>query len=126
MQDVPVPPTPPVPDVVVPDVIMPDVGPMLMTGDDIAKIVIASLLGLSVITWIIARGPIGMAIGAAIRKLTGVDQVAALPGELESMRAELETLRRQVGEMAERQDFAERLLAQVRRERLPNPTDVAS
>jgi hypothetical protein len=114
----PVPPVPPIPDVV-------QHLPVIMTGDDIAKIVIASLLGLSVIVWIIARGPIGMAIGAAIRRMAGVEQHATLPGELEALRSEMEQLRHQLGEMAERQDFTERIIAQVRRERLPGTTDVA-
>ncbi len=120
MQDIPVPPVPPVP----PEIItIPS--PVIMSGDDIAKIVVFSMMGLAVIVWLLARGPIGMAIGAAIRKLSGVDQPAALPAEMDALRSELDQLRRQLGELAERQDFAERLLAQVRRDRLPNPTDVA-
>jgi len=117
----PVPPVPPVPPI-------PEIAqhiPIIMTGNDIAKIVIASLLGLSVIVWIVARGPIGMAIGAAIRRMAGVEQHAAFPGEVESLRAEMDSLRRQLGEVAERQDFTERIIAQVRRERLPGATDVA-
>jgi hypothetical protein len=66
-----------------------------------------------------------MAIGAAIRRMAGVDQPAALPGELEALRTEFDGLRRQLSELAERQEFTERLLAQVRRERLPGPQDVA-
>jgi hypothetical protein len=57
--------------------------------------------------------------------MAGVDQPVALPGELDALRSELDVLRRQLGEMAERQDFSERMLAQVRRERLPGATDVA-
>jgi hypothetical protein len=114
----PVPPVPPIPDVV-------QHLPVIMTGDDIAKIVIASLLGLSVIVWIIARGPIGMAIGAAIRRMAGVEQHPALTGELDALRSDVDGLRRHLDEMAERQEFTERMLAQVRRERLPGKTDVA-
>jgi hypothetical protein len=121
MQSVPVPPVPPVPPI-------PEIAqhvPMIVTGDDIAKIVAFSMLGLAVLVWIIARGPIGMAIGAAIRRMTGVDQPTALPGEMDALRSDLDHMRRQLAEMAERQDFAERMLAQVRRERLPGTTDVA-
>jgi predicted ArsR family transcriptional regulator len=41
------------------------------------------------------------------------------PGEIEELRAELEQVRRELGEMAERVDFAERLLAQQRDRALP-------
>jgi len=124
MQDIPVPPVPPIPDIPPID-IGPIAAPIFMTGDDIAKIVVFSMMGLAVVVWLVARGPIGMAIGAAIRKMAGVDRPVALPAEMDALRSELDQLRRQLGELAERQDFAERLLAQVRRERLPNPTDVA-
>lgn len=119
MQTAPLPPLPPLP----PEIITIP-APVIMTGDDIAKIVAASMIGLAVVIWVIARGPIGIAIGAAIRKIAGVDQPTALPSEVDAVRAGLDQMRRQLGELAERQDFAERLLAQVRRERLPNPTDV--
>jgi hypothetical protein len=124
MQEIPVPPAPPP----VPEVVIPDIGqhmPVIMTGDDIAKIVVFSMMGLAVVVWLIARGPIGMAIGAAIRRMAGVDRPAALPGELEALRSEVDVLRGQLGEMAERQEFTERMLAQVRRERLPGSQDVA-
>jgi hypothetical protein len=124
MQEIPVPPPPPVPEVVIPD--FGQHMPVIMTGDDIAKIVVFSMMGLAVVVWLIARGPIGLAIGAAIRKMAGVDRPAALPAELDALRAELDGMRGQLSEMAERQEFTERMLAQVRRERLPGPShDVA-
>jgi hypothetical protein len=119
VQQVPAPPAPPeVPGHIV-------LGPEFWTGDDIVKILVISMMGLAVVVWLIARGPIGMAIGAAIRKMARADQPASLPGELDALRSEVDGLRRQLGEMAERQDFSERMLAQVRRERLPGPQDVA-
>jgi hypothetical protein len=41
------------------------------------------------------------------------------PGEIEDLRADLEQVRQELGEMAERVDFAERLLAQQRDRALP-------
>ena len=120
MIQVPVPPVPPLPP-------MPDIGNVFMTGDDIAKIVVFSMMGLAVITWLIVRGPIGAAIGAAIRKVAGVEAPsAALPGEVDALRTELDSMKVHLNELAERVDFGERMLAQVRRERqLPGTTDVA-
>jgi hypothetical protein len=121
MLQVPVPPVPPVPP-------LPDFDPNLMlSGDDIAKIVLFAMLGLVFVAYAIARGPIGAAIGAAIRRMAGEEpRPATLPGELEALRAELDHLRAQVGELAERQDFAERMLAQARKDRqLPGAADVA-
>jgi ubiquinone biosynthesis protein UbiJ len=43
------------------------------------------------------------------------------PGEIEDLRADLDQVRRELGEMAERLDFAERLLAQQRNAVLPKP-----
>jgi len=113
----PLPPTPP-----------PDFDPnLLLASDDIVKIVVFAMLGLVFVTYAIARGPIGAAIGAAIRRMAGEEsQPAALPGQLDAMRAEIDHLHAQVGELAERQDFSERMLAQVRKERqLPGAADVA-
>ena len=60
---------------------------------------------------VIAFSPIGKAIAERVRgrKLDG-------PGneDLEELRDHLQSLQQQVGELAERQDFAERLLAQAR------------
>jgi hypothetical protein len=74
------------------------------------------------ITGFVTLGPIGRAIGRVALHLFGVDRQQALPtGEvaqlrdlIESQADRVEALQRQVGELAERQDFAERLLAQVR------------
>lgn len=67
--------------------------------------------GLGVIGAIfIANGPIGKAIG---RKIAGGDVEAPVQVEVpEEVYAELDELRARMLEMEERQDFAERLLAQ--------------
>src|SRR5436190_1867682 len=56
----------------------------------------------------LAFSPIGRAIGQRIRGDTGVPPSSADPAVYE----ELERLRQEIAELAERLDFAERLLAQ--------------
>ena len=79
-----------------------------------------------VITGFVVLGPVGRAVGRVIMRIFGADR--ELPAaELQDIRALLEdqsgqmaAIQRQLGELAERQDFAERLLAQGRKEpRLP-------
>ncbi len=79
-----------------------------------------------VITGFVVLGPVGRAVGKVIMRIFGADR--ELPaGELQDIRALLEdqsgqmaAILRQLGELAERQDFAERLLAQQRAQpRLP-------
>ena len=79
-----------------------------------------------VITGFVVLGPVGRAVGRVIMRISGADR--ELPAaELQDIRALLEdqsgqmaAIQRQLGELAERQDFAERLLAQGRKEpRLP-------
>jgi hypothetical protein len=66
----------------------------------------------------LAFSPIGRALADRLRHKgiePGVD-----PAELEALRDELAGLRQQVGELAERQDFTERLLGQARERGLLN------
>jgi len=61
---------------------------------------------------IVLIGPIGRAFADRLRgkvKERGLDS-----GEVEALRDELYNLRQQVAELAERQDFSERMLAQAR------------
>jgi hypothetical protein len=117
VEQFPIPPVPPVP----PEIMMH--GPMFMSGDEIAKIVIVSMAGLAAITWIIARGPIGHAIGAILTRWAGGGK-HELPGEVEDLRHQLDQMQHQYAELAERQDFAERMLADLRRQQLPGSADV--
>ena len=80
------------------------------------------------ITGFVVLGPVGRAVGRVIMRIFGADRDQALPaGELQDIRAlledqsgRMEMMQRQLGELAERQDFAERLLAQNRDQtRLP-------
>ena len=79
-------------------------------------------LGVFAVLGVIVLGPIGRAFADRLRgkaRDAGLDS-----GEVEAMRDELHSLRQQVAELAERQDFAERLLAQAREKGgLPAPKD---
>ncbi len=80
------------------------------------------------ITGMIVMGPIGRTIGDIVRHLFGADRkdAALAAADLDEVRDRLETVSRQVAELAERQDFSERMLAQVRKDRaLAGGTDVA-
>jgi hypothetical protein len=73
--------------------------------------VIAALGFFAVLAFVVA-GPIGRAFAERLR---GKNREPALDsGEVEALRDELHGLRQQVAELAERQDFTERLLAQAR------------
>ena len=71
---------------------------------------------------LVAFSPVGRAIANAIQRKSGVGVSPEVQDALDEQAEQLEALRRQVGELAERQDFAERLLAQAReRGQLPAP-----
>jgi len=73
---------------------------------------------------IVAFSPIGRAISNAIQKKSGVMLPPEVQDQMDEQEERLEALARQVGELAERQDFAERLLAQAREKgALPAPKD---
>ena len=85
-----------------------------------------------VITGLVVIGPIGRAVGRVLLHLFGVDKQPALPAadvaqlraRIEDQSDRLESQQRQIAEMAERQDFAERLLAKDRGQgRLPSAKD---
>lgn len=93
-----------------------------------AVIPIFGMLTGLIITGLIVIGPIGKSIGDVVRHLTGADRkdAAVGAGEMEEVRERLEQISRQLAEVAERQDFSERMLAQVRKDRaLAGGTDVA-
>ena len=94
-----------------------------------AVIPIFGMLTGLVITGLVVLGPIGRSIGDVVRHLTGADRkdaAAVGAGEVDELRERLEQISRQIAEVAERQDFSERMLAQVRKDRaLAGGTDVA-
>lgn len=69
---------------------------------------------------LIFRGPVGQAIG---RRIHGgrPEGDAALLGEVDGLRDHVASLEAQVGELNERLDFTERLLARQEPARLPGP-----
>jgi hypothetical protein len=80
-----------------------------------------------VISGFVVLGPVGRAIGDVIRHLFGAgkrDQAALGSGDMDEIMGKLDSIQHHLGEVAERQDFSERMLAQVRKERLPG-SDVA-
>jgi len=83
---------------------------------------LAGMAFVIIVTGMVALGPVGRAIGRVImHRLGGEKDQALAAGDLQDVRALLEdqggrldALQHQVSELAERQDFAERLLAQAR------------
>ncbi len=73
-----------------------------------------------IITGFIALGPIGKAIGQVIKHWLGGgsrEQGALQSGDLDEVLGRLDTIQHQLGELNERQDFAERVLAQSRKDK---------
>ena len=68
---------------------------------------------------LVAFSPIGRAISNAIQKKSGVMLPPEVQDSIDEQAERLEALQRQVAELAERQDFAERLLAKGREKELP-------
>jgi hypothetical protein len=70
----------------------------------------------------ISFSPIGRAFAARIRgqSMGDAEEVkGALAEHRESLQAELDNVRHELGELGERMDFAERMLAQTREQALP-------
>ena len=98
------------------------------TPEQIGQLIIplfGMLTGIA-ITGMVVLGPIGRAIGRVVMRIFGADrelpagELQDIRGLLEDQSGRMEAVQRQLSELAERQDFAERLLAQGRKEpRLP-------
>ncbi len=83
--------------------------------EDIVAIVMVFGAGMVAI---VAFSPIGRAIADRVR---GKDALAAPNEDVDDLRAHLQSVQEQLSELAERQDFAERLLAQQRDKGLVGP-----
>ena len=68
----------------------------------------------TVIVAFLAFGPVGRAIAASITRKSLGTPGAEFAGQLDAMEERLEGLTQQVSDLAERQDFTERLLTQAR------------
>ena len=68
---------------------------------------------------VVAFSPIGRAIANAITRKSGGAPAAELSAAVDDLADRLTGLQQQVSELAERQDFAERLLTKVRERGLP-------
>ena len=87
--------------------------------EDIVAIVMVFGTGM---VGLIAFSPIGRAIAERLKR---GGPPAPPSEEVEDLRDQVATLQQQVSELAERQDFAERMLAQVRRDKaLPGSAEV--
>ncbi len=81
-----------------------------------------------VITGMVVLGPIGRSIGEVVRHLFGADKkdAALSAGDMDELRERFDVISHQIGEVSERQDFSERMLAQLRKDKaLAGGTDVA-
>jgi hypothetical protein len=81
-------------------------------GPSVEQLLVA-LAGAAVILGILVLGPVGRALADGIRHLFGVRK-GAEQAALDAMREEMGELQHRVAELEERQEFAERLLAQAR------------
>jgi hypothetical protein len=97
---------PPPPSLPSPEVVIAGGGPT-------TEQLLIMVAGAAVIIGILVLGPVGRALADGIRHLLGGRKAADAPA-LEAMREEVAALQHRVAELEERQDFAERLLAQAR------------
>jgi hypothetical protein len=67
----------------------------------------------------VAFSPIGRAIANAIQKKSGIMLPPEVHDAMIEQAEQIEALQRQIAELAERQDFAERVLAKAREKELP-------
>ena len=102
MFQVPAPPVPPTP---------PPLPEIIVGGGPEALIV--SLIAACVMAGFVLFGPVGRAIADGIRHILG-SRRRPDTAEVAATREEVAALQRRVAEIEERQDFAERLLAQAR------------
>jgi len=81
------------------------------------------------ISGFVVLGPVGRAIGDVVRHLFGArgkDAQGLASGDMDELVGRLDAIHQQLGEIAERQDFTDRMLAQIRKDRaLSGGPDVA-
>ena len=84
--------------------------------EQLAPVIVS--LALFVFLGVVVLGPIGRAFAERLRHKSHEPVLDS--AEVEALRDELTSMRQQVAELAERQDFTERLLAQARERGLLN------
>lgn len=108
----------PVPVPQVPDPPVPPDFPVEILGGGGEWVAVAGMLTGIVITGMFVLGPIGRALGAVIKHWLAGGNKTELPAEdIDELHARLDAVTKQVAELAERQDFTDRMLAQVRKDR---------
>ena len=108
-----------------PEIAMIPPDPNLIIGQIVP--IIGMLTGV-LISGFVVLGPIGRAIGDVVRHLFGAGKkdAALASGDLDDVLGRLDAIHQQLGEIAERQDFTDRMLAQIRKDRaLSGGSDVA-
>ncbi len=68
----------------------------------------------TILTALVTLGPIGRAMADRVRSKGAGGSIAALQDQLDEVITRLDDVQRQLGDMAERQDFTERMLARAR------------
>lgn len=68
----------------------------------------------TILTALVTLGPIGRAMADRVRSKGAAGSIAGMQEQLDEVLTRLDEVQRQLGDMAERQDFTERLLAQAR------------
>ena len=84
-------------------------------------VIVISIIFGTVTVGMITLGPIGRAIASAIGRKSGAGAAPELAAAVDELADRVAGLQQQVSELAERQDFTERLLAQARERGLLNP-----
>jgi hypothetical protein len=92
-----------------------------MPPGDVAPVLITGLIILAVAAVLILRGPLGRALARRIEGTAGHDEPAVQA--LTDRVADLELREARIGELEERLDFAERMLAQRDPERVQRGRD---
>ena len=95
----------------------PDLNLIAAQFGEIVAMVLVFAGVLLVARWLL-KSPVAEAIGARIRARGGINVTAEQEERVERLEAEVSSLRHELSEFAERMDFAERVLAERRKDRL--------
>jgi hypothetical protein len=68
----------------------------------------------TILTALVTLGPIGRAVADRLRSKGAAGSIGAIQDQLDEVIGRLDQVQQQLGDLAERQDFSERLLAQAK------------